>query len=65
VNRKLPMAVASFRRRPRIPQIGMNSINLDAQQVHVGDLLQGYDAPTLQTLIGYQYLVEAINALCA
>jgi transposase len=43
----------------------LHFINLDAQQVHVGDLLRGYDAPTLQALTGYQYLVEAINALCA
>jgi transposase len=40
-------------------------IDLDAQQVYVGDLLQSYDAPTLQTLTGYQCWVEAINALCA
>ncbi len=39
--------------------------DLDVQQVDVGDLLQGYDAPTLQALTGYPYLVEAINALCA
>jgi putative transposase len=38
-------------------------IDLDGQQVYVGDLLQGYDAPTLQALTGYPYLVEAINAL--
>lgn len=37
--------------------------NLDAQQVYVADLLQAYDAPTLQALTGYAYLVEAINAL--
>jgi transposase len=36
---------------------------LDAQQVYVGDLLQGYEASTLQALTGYLYLVEAINAL--
>jgi hypothetical protein len=28
-------------------------------------LLQAYDAPTLQALTGYAYLVEAINALCS
>ena len=38
-------------------------IDLDVQQVYVGNLLQGYDAPTLQALTGYPYLVEAINAL--
>jgi hypothetical protein len=27
--------------------------------------LQAYDAPTLQALTGYAYLVEAINALCS
>jgi transposase len=37
--------------------------NLDAQQTYVGDLLQAYDAPTLQSLTSYTYLVEAINAL--
>jgi transposase len=36
---------------------------LDAQQVYVGDLLQAYDASTLQALTGYAYLREAINAL--
>ena len=39
--------------------------DLDAQQVYVGDLLQGYDPPALQALTGYPYLVEAINALCS
>jgi transposase len=39
--------------------------DLDAQQVYVGELLQSYDAPTLKTLTGYPYLVEAINALCS
>ena len=38
-------------------------IDLDVQQAYVGDLLQGYDGPTLQALTGYPYLVEAINAL--
>jgi transposase len=37
--------------------------DLDAQQVYVGALLQAYEASTLQTLTGYPYLVEAINAL--
>jgi transposase len=36
---------------------------LDAQQVYVGDLLQAYEASTLQALTGYAYLQEAINAL--
>jgi transposase len=40
-------------------------IDLDVQQAYVGDLLQGYDAPTLQALTGSSYLVEAINALCS
>jgi transposase len=39
--------------------------NLDAQQLYVGDLLQAYDASTLQALTAYAYLVEAINALSA
>jgi transposase len=38
-------------------------MNLDAQQNYVGDLLRAYDAPTLQSLTGYAYLVDAINAL--
>jgi transposase len=36
---------------------------LDAQQMYVGDLLQAYEAATLQTLTSYAYLVEAVNAL--
>lgn len=36
---------------------------LDAQQLYVGDLLQAYDASTLQALTGYAYLREAIHAL--
>ena len=36
---------------------------LDAQQVYRGDLLQAYEAPALQALTGYAYLVEAIHAL--
>jgi transposase len=39
--------------------------DLDAQQEFVGNLLQAYDAPALQSLTGYAYLVQAINALCA
>ena len=38
-------------------------VDLEAQQVYVGDLLQAYDAPTLQALTGYAYLVGAIHAL--
>jgi putative transposase len=38
-------------------------MNLEAQQIYVGDLLQAYDGPTLQLLTGYAYSVEAINAL--
>jgi hypothetical protein len=37
--------------------------DLDAQQNEVGDLLRAYDATTLQSLTGYAYLLEAINAL--
>jgi transposase len=40
-------------------------MDLDVPQVYVGDRLQGYDAPALQALTGYPYLVEAINALCS
>jgi hypothetical protein len=39
--------------------------NLAAQLDYVADLLQTYDAPTFQSLTGYAYLVEAINALKA
>jgi transposase len=39
--------------------------DLTAQLHHVGDLLQAYDAPTLQALTSYRYLVDAINALYA
>jgi transposase len=39
--------------------------DLDGQQAYVATLLQAYDAPTLQALTGYAYLVEAINALCS
>ena len=38
---------------------------LDVQQASVATLWQGDDAPTLQALTGYAYLVEAINALCS
>ena len=37
---------------------------LDVQQNEVGDLLCAYEATALQSLTGYAYLVEAINALC-
>jgi transposase len=37
--------------------------NLDAQQDYVGDLLQAYEASTLQSLTSYPHLVEAIHAL--
>jgi transposase len=37
--------------------------DLGAQQHKVGDLLRAYDAIALQSLTGYAYLVEAINAL--
>ncbi len=40
-------------------------VDLDAQQRYVAELLQAYDALTLQALTGYTYLVEAIHALCA
>jgi transposase len=40
-------------------------VDLPTQQAYVADLLAAYDAPTLQSLTGYAYLVEAINALCA
>jgi DDE superfamily endonuclease len=38
---------------------------LTAQLHDVGDLLQAYDAPTLQALTGDRSLIDAINALCA
>jgi DDE superfamily endonuclease len=38
-------------------------LDLDAQQVYVADLLQAYNAPRLQALTGYAYLVDAIHAL--
>jgi transposase len=37
--------------------------DLDTQQVYVGNLLQSYEAPALQALTSYAYLVDAINAL--
>ena len=33
------------------------------QQAYVADLLRAYDAPTLQSLTSYQYLIDAIHAL--
>ena len=36
---------------------------LDAQQHEVGAWLWAYEATVLQSLTGYAYLVEAINAL--
>jgi transposase len=38
--------------------------DLDAQQNEVGALVCAYDASALQSLTGYPYLVEAMNALC-
>jgi len=37
--------------------------DLDAQQAYVGGLLCAYEATALQSLTGYTYLVDAINAL--
>jgi hypothetical protein len=34
--------------------------NLEAQQVSFGDLLQAYEAPVLQVLTGYAYLVDGL-----
>jgi transposase len=39
--------------------------NVEVQQDYVGQLLRADDAPRLQSLIGYAYLVDAINALCS
>jgi transposase len=39
--------------------------NVDAQQDHVGPLLQAYDASTLQSLTSYAYPVEAIKVLAS
>jgi transposase len=39
--------------------------NLDAQQDYVARLLRAYDAPTLQSLTRYTYVMDAINALSA
>jgi hypothetical protein len=39
--------------------------DVEAQQDAVSDRLRAYNAPTLQALTGYAYLVEAINALCS
>ena len=38
-------------------------VDLEAQQVYVGTLLQAYSASALQALTGYAYLLAAINAL--
>jgi hypothetical protein len=38
-------------------------MNLEAPQDYVGQLLRAYEAPTLRSLTGYAYLVDAINAL--
>jgi transposase len=38
-------------------------IHVDAPQDFVAQLLQAYDASTLQSLTGYTYLADAINAL--
>lgn len=38
--------------------------DLDHQQDAVADLLCAYDAPTIQSLTGYSYLLKAIHALC-
>jgi transposase len=38
--------------------------DLDTQHNELGDLLRAYDTTTLQSLTGYAYLLEAINALC-
>ncbi len=34
-----------------------------SQQAYVADLMRAYDAPTLRSLTGSAYLVEAVNAL--
>jgi transposase len=39
--------------------------NLEAQQDYIADLLQAYEAATLQSLTSYPYFVEAIHALYA
>ena len=38
-------------------------LSVDAQQDDVSQLLRAYDAATLQSLTGYAYLMDAINAL--
>lgn len=38
--------------------------NLEVQQDYVAQLLQAYQAATLQALTGYPYLVQTIHALC-
>jgi hypothetical protein len=37
--------------------------NLETHQDHVSQLLQAYEASTLQSLTSYTYLLDAINAL--
>jgi hypothetical protein len=39
--------------------------NVEVQLDCVGQLLRADDAPRVQSLIGYAYLVDAINALCS
>lgn len=39
--------------------------DLETQQDHVSQILQAYKASTLQSLTGYAYLVDAINALAS
>jgi hypothetical protein len=46
-------------------EVVQGPLSVDTLQDDVGQLLRGYDAPTLQSLTSYAYLVEAINALCS
>jgi hypothetical protein len=39
--------------------------DLETQQDHISRMLQAYKASTLQSLTGYAYLVDAINALAS
>jgi putative transposase len=39
--------------------------DLETQQDHISQMLQAYKASTLQSLTGYAYLVDAINALAS
>ncbi len=41
----------------------MHFADLEAQQAHVANILQTYEAATLQSLTAYAYFVEAVNAL--